>query len=78
MHLFINLTECVGLEGIVRNSKGDWVLGFCKTSYANGSMASELQPIHEGLKFVQDQNLVIAKRLCRLLRKRRMLTSIVI
>ncbi|XP_060202047.1 uncharacterized protein LOC132630491 [Lycium barbarum] len=46
----------IGIDGVVRNSKGDWVMGFVKSITHNTTVHSELCVLHEGLLMAWNQN----------------------
>lgn len=51
------VTQKSGLRGTFINSKGHWIVGFGKLSYASGSLEAELKAMLEGLKMAKEWNL---------------------
>lgn len=46
---FKSQNQVSGTGGIIRDSKGGWIMGFTKTTFARDALLAELKAIHEGL-----------------------------
>ncbi|XP_075086060.1 uncharacterized protein LOC142168804 [Nicotiana tabacum] len=51
---FKNNNQKCGLGGVFRNSNGSWVVGFAKSTHANGSLEAEIKALLEGLRTAQE------------------------
>ncbi|XP_019241252.1 PREDICTED: uncharacterized protein LOC109221248 [Nicotiana attenuata] len=51
---FKNHNEKTGIGGIIRDTYGNWIVGFAKTTQATGSLHAEIKALMEGLKTTQE------------------------
>ncbi|XP_019234422.1 PREDICTED: uncharacterized protein LOC109214912 [Nicotiana attenuata] len=54
---FNNHNQKCGLRGIFRNTNGKWVVGFAKSTHANGSLEAEMKALKEELKTTKEWSL---------------------
>ncbi|XP_070014523.1 uncharacterized protein [Nicotiana sylvestris] len=54
---FSKSTLEAGLGGVFRNKNGDWIFGYCRSTYASSVMHCELMALHEGLKIARQLDL---------------------
>lgn len=54
---YLKNPEVGGIGGVIRNRKGDWILGFSKGFQLATNNQMELLSLLEGLKIVEDQKL---------------------
>ncbi|MCD7455544.1 hypothetical protein HAX54_028570 [Datura stramonium] len=47
-----------GIGGIIRNSNGDWIVGFCNKSYAYNHLMTDLEALEHGHQLVHAQKLL--------------------
>lgn len=51
---FQNHSQTAGVEGVIRDNEGKWILGFAKTTFVEDALLAELRGIQEGLAIALD------------------------
>ncbi|KAH0743314.1 hypothetical protein KY290_031307 [Solanum tuberosum] len=53
---FLQGSHTGSISGVLRDFVGNWVVGFCKKSYAYSHVMTELEALHTGLELVLDNH----------------------
>jgi len=53
-----DMQKC-GPGGVIKNAKGDWIVGYNKFAYANGCLQAEIKALQEGLKTAHEWGLFL-------------------